>query len=177
MKRNIIIITISSICILAIIITMYYFVFSDGNFNLNINIPNIFNFNKNSGTLTCTKTYTEDGNQINDTMVVTYKNNKVTNVENTNITEYTDISMVDMTVSFGQLFATSLNEVDGFNVSYSKESDSKVKYIMNVNYDELNIDSLKEKFGDEFDEDAFFASKNISLDDFKSKNLNDYTCN
>ena len=81
-----------------------------------------------------------------------------------------------MTVSFGQLFAVALNEVDGFNVSYSKENDNSVKYIMNVNYDELNIDSLKEKFGDEFDEDEFFASKNISIDDFKSKNLNDYTC-
>ena len=166
----------SSICIIAIIITMYYFVFSDGDFRLHINVPNIFNFNKSSGILTCTKTYLEDGNQIHDTMVVTYKNNKVTNVENTNITAYADKSLADMTVSFGQLFAVALNEVDGFNVSYSKENDNSVKYIMNVNYDELNIDSLKEKFGDEFDEDEFFASKNISIDDFKSKNLNDYTC-
>ena len=177
MKRNIIIITISSICILAVIITMYYFVFSDGNFNLNINIPNIFNFNKNSGTLTCTKTYTEDGNQINDTMVVIYENNTVISVENSNVTEYADASMVDMTVSFGQLFATSLNEVDGFNISYSKENENTVKYIMSVNYDELNIDALKEKFGDDFDEDSFYSSKNISIDDFKAENLSDYTCN
>lgn len=130
-----------------------------------------------SGTLSCTKNYSEDGNQITDTMLVTYENNTVTSVENTNVTEYADASMVDMTVSFGQLFATSLNEVDGFNVSYSKENDNTVKYTMSVNYDELNIDALKEKFGNDFDEDSFYSSKNISIDDFKAENLSDYTCN
>ncbi len=129
----------------------------------------------NSGTLTCTKTETKDGNNIEDTMIVTYKNNKVIKVEETNITEM-DKDMVDMTVSFGTAFSSQLNEVKGFNAVYSKESDTKVKYVITVNYEELDLEQLKSKFETDFKEVSFYSSKDMTLDNFKENNLSDYTC-
>lgn len=130
----------------------------------------------NSGSLSCEKVTTdEDGYKVTDTINVTYKNNKVTNVENINLTEM-DPSTVDMTISFANLFTSALNEVSGMNVQYSKENDTTVKYIMTVDYNELDIDALKETFGDDFDEESFYSSKNITIDEFKEKNLTDYTC-
>ena len=133
--------------------------------------------NDNSGTLTCTKTETnEEGYATKETMIVTYKDNTVTNVEATAIEEM-DTDLVDMTVSFGQLFATSLNEVNGLNVSYEKESDSSVKYIMSVDFQTLDLDALRETFGEDFDDDAFYANNNITIDEFREENLSDYNCN
>ena len=62
------------------------------------------------------------------------------------------------------------------NIQYSKENDTTVKYIMTVDYNELDIDALKETFGDDFDEESFYLSKDITIDEFKEKNLTDYTC-
>ena len=47
---------------------------------------------------------------------------------------------------------------------------------MTVDYNELDIDALKETFGDDFDEESFYSSKDITIDEFKEKNLTDYTC-
>ena len=133
--------------------------------------------NDNSGTLTCTKTETnEEGYATEETMIVTYKDNIVTNVEATAIEEM-DTDLVDMTVSFGQLFATSLNEVNGLNVSYEKESDSSVKYIMSVDFQNLDLDALKTAFGEDFDDNSFYANSNITIDEFREENLSDYSCN
>ena len=133
--------------------------------------------NDNSGTLTCTKTETnEEGYATEETMIVTYKDNIVTNVEATAVEEM-DADYVDMTVSFGQLFAASLNEVSGFNVSYEKESDSSVKYIMSVDFQNLDLDALKTAFGEDFDDNSFYANSNITIDEFREENLSDYSCN
>lgn len=145
-----------------------------GNFGT-FNSDKVETKDENSGTLKCTKVETEDGKNIDDTMVVTYKDNKVTKVENTNVTEM-DASMVDLTVSFGTAFASKLNELNGFNVNYSKIDDTKVKYVITVNFEELDVEQLKSTFGEDFDEESFYSSKDVSLDNFKENNLSDYTC-
>lgn len=130
-----------------------------------------------SGTLTCTKVENnEDGYNVEDTMSVTYKDNIVTKVEETTIEEM-DSDMIDLTVSFGTLFANTLNEVDGLEVSYSKASDTSVKYTIAVDYTNIDLEALKTAFGDDFDEDSFYADSNVTLDKFKTENLDGYTCN
>lgn len=127
-------------------------------------------------TLSCEKVTTdENGYKTTDTINVTYENDKVTKVENINLSEM-DASTVDATISFASLFATAFNEVNGMHVEYSKENDTTVKYVMTVDYNELDLDSLKETFGDSLDEDSFYSSKDITIDEFKEKNLADYTC-
>lgn len=130
----------------------------------------------NSGTLSCNKIDTDDdGKKIDDTMNITYKNNKVTKVENINISEM-DKDMLEMSYSFGVIFANLFNEIEGMDVKYTKESDTNLKYVMTVDYTKLNIDSLKESLGENFDDDSFYSSTNISLDEFKENNLKDYSC-
>ena len=126
--------------------------------------------------LTCTNTTTdEDGYKNEDKMVVTYKDNKVVKVTETNVTE-TDPSMLDMTYSFTSAFAESFNKVDGMNITYSKEGNNKLKFVMIVDYDKIDVDSLKNTLGDLYDEDNFYNKKDITIDEFKENNLKDYTC-
>lgn len=140
------------------------------------NVKNESKEENNSGTLTCTKeSKNKDGYDEKDTMIVTYSNNKVTQVDETNIQEM-DPTVVDFTVSLGQAFATSLSTLDGFNINYSKESDNSVKYTISVDYSKLDSEKLKEAYGDSFDENSFYANSNITISDFKDKNLSDYTC-
>ena len=130
----------------------------------------------NSGTLKCTKTETdEDGYKITDTMEITYKNKKITNIKNTNVSEM-DEDIIDMSLSFGEAFAESLNEIDGFNVKYSKEDDNKLKLTMEVDYSKLDKDALNELMKDEDSENEFYSEEDPDIDSFKEEYLEDYTC-
>lgn len=53
----------------------------------------------NSGTLKCNKSYTDDGDKVTETVIVNYKKGMVTKLENTNITEMNDPSMIEMTLA------------------------------------------------------------------------------
>lgn len=133
--------------------------------------------NSNSGTKTCTKTSVdEDGYNTTDTMVVTYKKNKVTLVEDTNVSE-TDPQYIDFSLNIGKAFAEKLSEVNGFTVEYSKENDNKIKMYMKVDFNKIDVNDVKEKLGDLYSEDeAFYSKQDITIDDFISNNLSDYTC-
>lgn len=128
-------------------------------------------------TMTCTKTTTdEDGYKTDDKMEITYKNNKVTKVTNTNISE-TDPDILDMTYSFMTAFAEKFNKVDGMNVVYTKEGTNQIKFVMSVDYAKLNVDSIKENLGDLYDEDdSFYGDTDITIDEFKENYLEGYTC-
>lgn len=134
-------------------------------------------FGGNSGTKTCTKTSVdEDGYNTTDTMIITYKNDKVTIVEDTNISEM-DPKYIDFTFSFGTSFAEKLNEVDGFNVEYSKEENNKIKLYMKVDFNKINENNIKDKLGELYSEDdPFYVKKDITVDDFIAENLYDYKC-
>lgn len=131
----------------------------------------------NSGTKTCTNTTTdEDGYQTTDTMVITYKNNKVTKVEDTNISE-TDPDYIDFTLNFGQAFADKLSELKGFDVKYSKEGNNQIKMYMNVDFTKIDINNIKETLGEMYsEEESFYSKSDITIDDFISNNLEGYTC-
>jgi len=131
----------------------------------------------NTNTLTCKKSGTTDsGDKETSDMEIVYKDNKVIKVKETNITEMKDTTMVDFTISFGQLFATALNEMNGLEVKYSKENETTVKYIMSVDYEKIDIEALKTMLGDAFDENSYFSEKNITLEQFKKDNLAEYDC-
>lgn len=133
--------------------------------------------NSNSGTLNCTKIeYDEDGYKTTDTMIVNYKNGVVTSVSETDVSEM-DADYIDFTLSFGNLFAEALNKIDGLNVEYTKIDDSTLQYTMSIDYSKVELDKVKEAFGDAYDDNqASMYTKNISLEVFKTDILNDYTC-
>lgn len=132
--------------------------------------------NTNNGNLNCTRTYVEDGDNVTDVMVINYKNNIVTYVENTVTTKYSDTSYIDMVLGFGQMFATGLSEIDGFEMAYEKENDNTIKVITKVDYNKLDITKLKDTFGEDFDENSYYSNTNMSINEYKSNYLTEYSC-
>ena len=130
-----------------------------------------------SGTLTCTKTeISEEGYSTETTMVVTYKNKVVNKVEQTSIEEM-DADFVDTSIYFSQLLAASLNEISGYNITFTKESVTSVKIVTTIDYTELDLEKIKEAFGSSYKEGSLYSLSNISIKDFKETQLNGYKCN
>lgn len=129
-----------------------------------------------SGTLTCTKTeMSEDGYSTNTTMVVTYADKIVTKVEQTSIEEM-EADFVDTSIYFSQLLAESLNEVDGYNITFEKENDMAVRIVTTIDYTVLDSEKIKETLGSSYKEDALYSLSNITIEDFKETQLDGYTC-
>lgn len=129
-----------------------------------------------SGTLTCTKTETDEDNlKTESTMIINHKNNVVTKVEETSIQEVEE-SYLDFTLLFSNGLAEKLNAVDGINANFSKEDNNKIKSVMSVDYEKLNVEDLKTSLGELFNEDTFYSSKSKTLEEFKTNNLAGYEC-
>lgn len=131
----------------------------------------------NSGTLNCTKAeYDEDGYKTTDTMVIKYKKNIVTNVSETNVSEM-DPDTIDISLAFGNLFAEALSKLDGMNVKYTKLSDNELEFTIDVDYSKVDLEKVKDTFGDAYDESqSSMYTKDVSLDTFKADILDGYTC-
>ena len=129
-------------------------------------------------TMNCSRTKTdENGYKTEDKIIVKYQDNKVTNVEQTTIQEMSK-EAASMAYSFGQLFSSKLNEIDGFNATYTQEDDTKIKSTVSVDYTKFDIDKVKEVLGSSVDTtDAFYTKKDLDIETFKSENLKDYSCN
>ncbi len=133
----------------------------------------IFNPNKN---MTCTKeSVDEDGYKTTETMDITYNSNRVLRVKSTNISE-TDPTYIDFAYSFGSAIAAKFNEIEGMTFEYVKEGDNKLKMVMDVDFEKINPDQMKELLGDSFDENSFYSRKNVNIEEFKKENLSEYTC-
>lgn len=127
-------------------------------------------------TLTCTKTSTdEDGYKTTDTIEVTAKEDKVIKVIDTNVSEV-DPNYLDFTFNLSSGLSETINKLDGMNIVYTKEDKNKIKFVMTVDFAKLNTESIKDAFGDLYDENNFYSEKDITLEKFKENNLKDYTC-
>lgn len=126
-------------------------------------------------TLTCTKESVEDNLKTSEEMLVSYKNNKVFKITQTTIEEM-DPDLIDTTISFGENFASTLNQVDGFEVNYSKESNNSVKYQITMDYSKMDMNKLKELFGDDWNEEDYIKAKDQDIEEFKKELLEGYTC-
>lgn len=128
-------------------------------------------------TMVCTKeTVDEDGYKTTETMEVTYNSSKVLKVKSTSISE-TDPSFVELQLSFGNAFAEKFSEIDGLDASYSKVDNNKIKMIIEVDYGKIKPEQIKKALGDLYsEEDSFYNKTNYTIEDFKSENLDGYTC-
>lgn len=131
---------------------------------------------ENTGMITCTKSETDENNlKTESTMTVNYKKGIVTKVEETS-TQEVDETMIELTLLVGNGLAEKLNAVDGISSSFSKEGSNQIKSVMSVDYEKLNVEDLKTSLGEMFNEDTFYSSKDLTLEDFKAKNLSGYEC-
>lgn len=134
--------------------------------------------NSKSGTLTCIKSEVDgDGYSTESVIVATYKNDKISKVEETNISEV-DPDYIDFSLAFGVSFAEALNSVDGLNIEYTKVNDNKIKFVLNADYSKINIDSIKDALGDLYEEDnTIYGDLDITKEDFKNTQVSEgYSC-
>lgn len=133
--------------------------------------------NGKSGTLTCSKTTIDDDNlKTIENIVVSYANDNVTNVENTTKIEI-DPFMATFTYNLYNALITKFNEIDGFDASLSKEGDNVIVTKFNIDYKKLDVDKLKDLFGNDNSNGVIYNTNlNITIDEFIKNNLDGYTC-
>lgn len=126
--------------------------------------------------LQCSKTETdEEGYQTDSSMLVSSKNGKVVKVETTVLSEM-DSEMLDFSLSFGNSFADSLKDIKGIEATYEKINENKLQYYMMIDLEHLDLEKLKSTLGDSLDDDSFYTNTEITLEEFKEKNLSGFTC-
>ena len=131
---------------------------------------------KSDQALVCTKTETdEDGYETKSKMTVNYKNDKVTSVTSEDTMTMAE-DAIDMTYEFTSLFVEAFNKIDGMKVSYEKVDSKTLKSSMTIDYTKLNLDDLKEAFGEDAIDDTIYSEKDMSLEDFKKDFLDGYEC-
>ena len=130
-------------------------------------------------TMTCTKVETDDnGHKTSEEMVITYNSKKVLKVHNTQTIE-TDAQYRDFALNVGKTVAEEMSKVEGIEVTYTGVDSDKVKMEMDVEFEKVNLEQLKEALGDLYDEDeadSFYGKKDITIEEFKKENLEGYNC-
>lgn len=163
------------------ILISFMILFSTGC-NNNTNNKNVNKVkDDNSGTLVCTKSETDEDNMTTeDTIKIQYKNNIVKSVESSTIIQ-TLPEYLDMTISLSQALIEKFNEVNGLNYKVSKKDDSHIETTISVDYNKIDVDKLNELLStdDEEENNTFINSiknKNLTLDEYKTQNLDGYSC-
>ena len=111
-------------------------------------------------------------------MIVTYNSKKVLKVNNTQIIE-TDAQYRDFVLGVGKTIAEKMSTVDGIEVTYEGVETDKVKMEMDVEFEKVNVEQLKEVLGEVYDEDeadSFYGNKEYTIEKFKEENLQGYDC-
>ncbi len=138
-------------------------------------ISNSFNNENEYSTLTCSKEEVdEDGNTTSEKVTVTYKDNIVTKTSSESIIEI-DPDYMELSLAIADGVAEKYNEVSGFTYKVNKVSDSSYKVITSVDYDNLDVDQLRNVASDIGIESDEINTK-MTLDEYKENNLNDYVC-
>ena len=131
-------------------------------------------------TMTCTKEETDEaGYKTNSKMEIVYNSKKVVKVTSTNTTEMNSL-VIDYAISAGTDIAKLFDKVDGISVKYTQENTNTIKYVMVVEFDKLKEEQLQQVindlYGGETDAENIFDKKDITIEEFKKENLEDFTC-
>lgn len=131
--------------------------------------------NKNEKEITCNMIKTnDDGFEEKSTMLIKTKNDKVIEVEEITL-EKMEEETLEMSYGFASMFAISLNEINGYTVSFEKVGNDTLKSYYKVEYDKIDIDEVKETLEDGND-NSILKDINITYSEFKEKNLKEYEC-
>ena len=84
--------------------------------------------------------------------------------------------MIELTLLVGNGIAEKLNSVNGVSSSFVKDGNNSIKSVMTIDYEKINVEDLKTALGNSFSEDDFYSSKDLTLEEFKTKNLSGYEC-
>jgi len=111
----------------------------------------------------------------NEEVVITHQNDKILKIESSEVMEE-EKATLDATYPMLEQIYAEINKVKGFEVKLARESDTKLKITMLLDYETLDIKALQEAMGEDATADDLISGKNLSLTDFQKENLEDFTC-
>ena len=117
----------------------------------------------------------DEGYKTTETIEVKYNDKKVLAINQSTLSE-TDPSYVDLSLGFMSMFTEMFEGVDGIKVEVNKVKDNTIKTSINIDYTKLDIEKLKENFGDAEIDEEMYTSKDITIEDLKEEKLKDYNC-
>lgn len=131
----------------------------------------------------CTHEEVDDGLKEVDTVVITYKGNKVLKVSVTNVSEIkNDETTKALMLSFGQTLAERMSEVNGIEMTFELDGENSMKSVTTIDYTKLNSKDAKRVLGelyevdDDYDEDELYDIKDMTVNEFIDENFDDYIC-
>lgn len=124
--------------------------------------------NNKEKTITCTS---KENNE--STITLTYNDNKVLKAKIATNTEYEQNEFAD---NIFKELVNSFNEVKGVNAEFNHIDNNKSSFVIEITYDELDLDKLIEK--DLIDGDkSYLNEKDKSIDDVLKDLEEEYICN
>lgn len=119
-------------------------------------------------TITCTS---KENNE--STITLTYNDNKVLKAKIATNTEYEQNEFAD---NIFKELVNSFNEVKGINAEFNHIDTNKSSFVIEITYDELDLDKLMEK--DLIDGDkSYLNEKDKSIDEVLKDLEEEYICN
>lgn len=131
----------------------------------------------NTKSMKCTKESVDgEGYKTTENVNVTYNSKKVLKVEQINIAE-TDPTYIDLALGFSNVFLQTLNDINGITITMNKIENNKIETKTKIDYEKLDIEKIKNNLSDlTTNDENLYSSVNYTIDEFKEKNLNGYTC-
>ncbi len=128
-----------------------------------------------SESLTCTRTGKDkEGYKTTETYLIKY-GKLITNISFTSLMEVNKID-IDPFISMYQDLINRYNSIPGITSTISKSGDSAIKEVISVDYTKLDYSKIKDNLGQYYNSRAFYNLKNVTIDEFKNSNLNNYSC-
>ena len=132
--------------------------------------------------LKCSKNSIDENNfKSNETLTITYNNNKLETYESETISE-TDSDSINFVVEFSNALAKIFSELDGMKMEVTKFSDSSYKTYIKIVYNELNMEQLSKLAADnesakDITESNMFKKTRVKMDEYKKELEQDgYSC-
>lgn len=122
--------------------------------------------------------FDEEGYKIDDTFELYYNDQDI-------VTQLTEVSLTYMnseeevleSIYYSSEIKEALNNINGIYVDYIQYKPKVLKYVLMLDYENLDIDSLTQLFNNEdLSESMYIKAFNITVSEFKSKYLGEYIC-
>ena len=121
--------------------------------------------------------FDESGYKIDDTFELYYNDqNIVTQLTEVSLTYMKSEKEVQESIYYGEEIKNTINEINGLYVDYVMYKPKVLKYILMIDYENLDLDTLRVQFGEQADDTMYLKTYNISVDDFKKQYLGEYIC-
>lgn len=133
---------------------------------------------KRDGYYKCNHVYFDElGYKINDTFELYYNDEEiVTQLTEVSLTYMDSKEAVQNSIYYSSELKESLNQINGIYVDYVAYKPKVLKYILMIDYENLDVESLRSLFNEDIEDSMYLNTYNITVSEFKQLYLGEYIC-